>query len=239
MRDIDRPPRWPPCWPACLLACGPGASWVPSWPLPFRAALLAVSVITSPFRDPCGSLPGPALALLLLPLMLLLLWPRLRRRFSVPALMAPLAQRGDLILEVGKRLKAPVNRGESQVGNLVKLAERAQNGQAHLVRGDFGQAAGPDRLLHLLGQDGELVLVHRPALAGALHAVDDLVPGEGLGDAAALGHHQDHRLLSGEPAPAFRTGPPAPDRGTVFGRPAVDDPAVGIPAERAVHAITS
>src|SRR5579862_4883856 len=87
MRDMDRPPRWPPRWPPCLLACGPGASWVSWWPLPLRAALLAVSLITSPFRDPCGSLPGPALALLLLPLMqlllllLLMLLPRLRRRF--------------------------------------------------------------------------------------------------------------------------------------------------------------
>jgi len=44
------------------------------------------------------------------------------------------------------------------------------------VRGDFGQAAGPDRFLHLLSQDGQLVLADRPALAGTLHAADDLVP---------------------------------------------------------------
>src|SRR5215467_1189178 len=107
------------------------------------------------------------------------------------------------------------------------------------MRGHLRAAAGPDRLLHLLGQDRELVLGRRAALAGAAHAAHDLVPGEGLGGAAALAHHQDHRFLCGEPPAAFRAGTPAADRGAVVGGPAVDDAAVRMPAERAEHAITS
>src|SRR5215469_1453526 len=64
-------------------------------------------------------------------------------------------------------------------------------------------------------------------------------PGERLGDPAALGHHQDDRLLGGEPPPTLRARPPTADRGAVVGGPAVDDPAVRIATERTVHAITS
>src|ERR1700722_12259563 len=199
-----------------------------SAPFPLRVALLAVSVITSPFRDPSGSLPGRVADDYLHAV--------LGRRFRGAA---GLAQARDLVLEVGERLETPVDRGEPQVGHLVQFPQRAEDGQAHFVRGDFGQAAGPDRFLHLLSQDGQLVLADRPALAGTLHAADDLVPGERLGDPAALGHHQDDRLLRGEPAAALRARPPATDRGTVVRGPAVDDPAVRMPTERAVHAITS
>src|SRR5215467_10591089 len=107
------------------------------------------------------------------------------------------------------------------------------------MRGHLRAAAGPDRLLHLLGQDRELILGHRTALAGAAHASHDLVPGEGLGGTAALAHHQDHRLLGGEPPAAVRAGAAAADRCPIVGGPAVDDAAVRVPAERAEHVITS
>jgi hypothetical protein len=142
-------------------------------------------------------------------------------------------------LEVVERLKAPVHRGESQVGDLVQLAERAEDRQPHVVRRHPRAAPGPYRLFHLLGQDRELVLGHRAALAGAAHAAHDLVPGKGLGGAAALAHHQDHRFLCREPPAALRAGTAAADRGAVVGGPAVDDAAVRMPAERAEHAITS
>src|SRR6266567_1361673 len=125
---------------------------------------------------------------------------RLRGRLGAGVPVA-LAQGGDLILEVGKRLEPSVDRGEPEVGHLVH--------------------------------------VDRPSLTRALHAANDLVPGERLGDAAALGHHQDDRLLGGEPPPALRARPAATDRGAVVSRPAVDDPAVRVATERAIHAITS
>src|SRR6185437_13115177 len=44
-----------------------------------------------------------------------------------------LAQGGDLIFEVGERLEPSVDRGEPEVGHLVQVPQRAQDGQAHLV----------------------------------------------------------------------------------------------------------
>src|SRR5262245_16867493 len=103
----------------------------------------------------------------------------------------------------------------------------------------LGASPGPYRVLRLLGQDRELILGHGAALAGAAHAPDDLVPGKGLRGAATLGHHQDHRLLCGEPPATLRARPATADRGAFVGCPAVDDAAVLMPAKRAEHAITS
>src|SRR6266536_1831557 len=52
---------------------------------------------------------------------------------ATPSLLAPGPQRGDFFLEVGERLEPPVDGGKPQVRHLVKLAERAENSQAHLV----------------------------------------------------------------------------------------------------------
>src|SRR5690242_1815754 len=211
--------------------------------LPFRVvAPLTVSVMWGPssgfWPDPCQA------GMAVLSAMNCLWCPSLGRRVrgglgtgtGAPVAVA-LAQGGDLIFEVGERLEPSVDRGEPEIGHLVQIPQRAQDGQAHLVRGDFAKPPRPDRLFHLLGQDGQLVLADRPPLAGALHATDDLVPGKRLRDAAALGHHQDDRLLGGEPPPALRARPPTADRRAIVGRPAVDDPAVRVPAEGAVHAI--
>src|SRR6201995_184144 len=225
-----------------------GLAWVAWAAFPLRVvAPLTVSVIACPpsgiCSDPFQALHGRCL--LLLPLVMLVpllpLVPSLGRRFRGrgTGLAVALAQGGDLVLEVGERLEPSVDRGEPEVGHLVQIPERAQDGQAHLVRGDLAQPPRPDRLLHLLGQDRQLVLADRPSLARALHATDDLVPGEGLGDTAALGDHQDDRLLGGEPPPALRARPAAADRGGIVGRTAVVCPGVGGPAEWAVHAITS
>src|SRR5579863_539787 len=151
----------------------------------------------------------------------------------------PAAQFRDGLLEVVERLEAPVHGGEPEVGDLVEVTKRPEDGQPDLVGRHLGQAARPDRLLHPLGEHSELVLVDRPALAGPLHAPDDLVSGKRLGHPAALGNHEDDRLLSGKPPPALRAGPPPAYRGAVVGHPAVDNPAVRVTAERTVHAITS
>src|SRR5262249_962283 len=119
------------------------------------------------------------------------------------------------------------------------LPERAQNREPYFVRGHLGATARPHLVLHLLGEYGQLVFGDRPSLAGAAHSLDDLVAGERLSGTAPFGHHQDHCLLSGESPPARRAGPPAADRGTVVGGPAIDDPAVRVPAVRAEHSSPS
>src|SRR5260221_5545712 len=155
---------------------------------------------------------------------------------GVPRVVAFGTQRGYLFLEVGQRLNSALDRGDPKVGDLVKLAKRTQDRKADIVGRNLSATAAPDHVLYPLGQDSELILADGPALAGAPDAPDDLVPVEGLGDAAALGHHDDDRLLGREAAAARRARPPAADRCTVLGRPAVDDPAVRVPAVRAVHA---
>src|SRR5580692_2895082 len=146
----------------------------------------------------------------------------------------PAAQFRDCLLEVVERLETPVNAGKSEVGDLIEIAERPEDRQPHLVRRHLGEAPCPNRLLHPLGEHRELVLVDRPPLAGPLHPADDLVSGERLGHPAALGHHQDDRLLRGETPSALGAGSPSADRDAVVG-----SPAVRMAAERTVHAITS
>src|SRR6266536_1409983 len=151
----------------------PARVWIRRMVSPLRAPLppcrddpLAVSVMSSPFRDPVDpsrARPGPVpFGLLLVPGALpgtgplfLLRRGALRpggeqicpgrarpcpigRELTVlviatPSLLAPGPQRGDFFLEVGERLEPPVDGGKPQVRHLVKLAERAENSQAHLV----------------------------------------------------------------------------------------------------------
>ena len=101
--------------------------------------------------------------------------------------------------------------------------------------GHLGRAGGADGVLDLLGEQLQLVLVDRPALAGPAHAGDDLGAVERLADPAAL-DDGEHRLLDGgEPAAALRAGPTAAGGRPLVGLPRVDDPAVGVVAERAAH----
>src|SRR5262249_34024757 len=129
--------------------------------------------------------------------------------------------------------------GEPHVGDLIQLLQRAQDRQPHFVRRHLRAAARAHLVFNLLGKDGQLVFGNRPSLAGPSHAVDDLVTGERLGGPAPLAHHQDHRFLGGEPAPARGARSPTADRGTVVGCATVHDAAVRVPAVRTEHAITS
>src|SRR5258707_10675371 len=118
----------------------------------------------------------------------------------------------DLRLEVLQRLERPVDRREPQVGDLVELAQRAEYRQAHLVGRELRAAAGPDRVLDALREDGQLPLGDRSALAGLADAVDHFVPAEGLGRAAAFDDHHRRALHRGEAAPALRAAASAADR---------------------------
>src|SRR5689334_5025876 len=110
----------------------------------FAVGPLAVSVMSSPFPGsawtPCRPMPGPSRWLC----------GRQSGCERTGGVMRR-AQHRNLFLEVGKRLKSPVHRGEPQVRDLVKLAKRAQNGQADFVGGHFRAAACPDFVLDLLG----------------------------------------------------------------------------------------
>ena len=147
------------------------------------------------------------------------------------------AQVGDLLLEVLDRGERAVDAGEAHVGDLVQLAQRAEDGEADLVAGDLGGAAGADGLLHPVRELRQRVFVDRASLARPPDAAHDLVAAERLGDPAAL-HHREHGLLDGgEPPTAGGAGAPAPDGLAVVHLAGVDDPAVAVPAERATHGL--
>src|SRR5579862_2350775 len=67
-----------------------------------------------------------------------------------PASQALGAECRDLVLEVSQRLEAPVYRGEPEIRHLVEVSERAEDREAHLMRGDLPAAAAADGVLDLL-----------------------------------------------------------------------------------------
>src|SRR3954462_4245786 len=147
----------------------------------------------------------------------------------------PLPQLGDLLLEVLERGEGAVDAGEAEVGHLVELPQRAQDCQPHLVAGHLRAPRGADGVLHLLGEQLQLVLVDRPALTRPSDTGDDLGPVERLAHPAAL-DDGEHRLLDGgEPAPALGARPTAARRRPLIGLPRVDDSAVGVVTERTAH----
>ena len=85
------------------------------------------------------------------------------------------AEQRDLGLEVVDRAELAIDAGESQVGDLVKLAQRPKNGNADLVGRYFRLAQGADRILDQLPETGELVLRDGPSLTGLTNPVDHLV----------------------------------------------------------------
>src|SRR5664280_1081733 len=109
---------------------------------------------------------------------------------------------GDLGFEVREGVEGAVDAGETEVGHLVELPQRSQNGQPNLVRRDFGAAAGADGVLHPLRQQREGIFLGRSALAGLAHASEDLGPAEWFGRPTPLDHGQAGGLHGGEPTPA-------------------------------------
>ena len=96
------------------------------------------------------------------------------------------AQGTDLTFEIVGRAERPVDRSESQVGNLVEFAQWAQDRQPYLVAGHLGRTRGPHGVLDLLGRDsvtinsgGEKIFAEEveAALAGHPDVMDVVVCG--------------------------------------------------------------
>src|SRR5699024_5166335 len=151
------------------------------------------------------------------------------------ALLSFPAQRVDRGLEVFHRRERLVDAREAQIGDLVEFAQRAQNRQAHLVGVHFGHPGGAHGFFYLLGQECQIVLGDRTALARLPNTGDDLVPAERLNRAGAFHHVQTGSLHGGEPATALRTLPATANGSAVLGRSGIDDPRIAVTAERAVH----
>src|SRR3954454_4690337 len=150
-------------------------------------------------------------------------------------MLLPGSEFGDLLLEVGHRGEGAVDAREAQVGDFVELPEGPQDGQPHLVARNLRRTGGAEGVRDLLTQQRQLALVDRPTLAGPSHTGDDLGPVERFAHATALDDGEHGLLDRGEPAPALLAGAPTTCRRPLVGLPRVDDPAVGVVAERATH----
>src|SRR5690606_6176529 len=92
-----------------------------------------------------------------------------------------------------------------------------------------------DLLLHPLRELRQIVIIHRASLAGLAHAGDDLLAGELLRHTRALDDGEAGRLHRREPPAALRALATAADGRAVLRSARVNDPGVGVTAERAVH----
>src|SRR6266498_3606464 len=144
-------------------------------------------------------------------------------------------QLGDGLVEVVDGTERLVHACEAQVGDLVELAQRTQDGEPDLVAGHLSGTGRPDRLFDGLRQLSQRVLVDRPALASPAHAVDDLQPAERLGDPAALDHRERGLLDGREPAPAVLAATTAANDLALVVLARIDDPRIGMAAVRTPH----
>ncbi|MPM84278.1 hypothetical protein SDC9_131349 [bioreactor metagenome] len=144
-------------------------------------------------------------------------------------------QGGDLGLEVLSGLELAVDTGEPQVGDLVELPERTEDGHPHGVRRDDRLAGRPDGILDLLTESGELVGRDGTALAGLAYALDDLVAIERLDNTGPFAHRQLHLLDSGEATTTLGALAPTTDTLTVLGGARIENARVTVVAERTVH----
>src|SRR5690606_41659327 len=120
--------------------------------------------------------------------------------------------------------------------DLVEGPERAEDRAPDLVGVDLGGTGGAHRLLDLLGEEGEVVVGDRAALAGLAHPGHDLLAAERLDDAGPLDHREAGGLDRRAAAAAGGALAPPAHRGAVVRRPAVDGPGGRVSAGRAVHA---
>src|SRR6478735_1188297 len=138
-------------------------------------------------------------------------------------------------LEVLERVERLVHAREAEVGDLVEVAQRAEDRETDLVRVELRGARLADALFHGLREHREVGVGHRPPLARLAHAGHDLLATEGLDHARALDDVEARGLDRGETASALRALTTAADAEAVVARARVDDARIGVAAERAVH----
>src|SRR5699024_9719120 len=130
---------------------------------------------------------------------------------AVGAALLIAAQVVDRVLEVLGGGESPVYRGETQVGDLVEVAQRRERGQADLVARDLRGTGGAHRLFDLLRQQVQRVLVHVQPTEGRTDSAHHLGAAEGLFHSGTLDHREHRGLHGGEPLAAFGARAPTPD----------------------------
>lgn len=141
----------------------------------------------------------------------------------------------DLTFEVLSGAEPAIHRGKAQVRDLIQVTQRAKDGQAHLIAGNFRGSSRPDGILDLLGQQVQRIIIDITTLTGPPYALDDLVATKRLSDPAALHDGQHGGLDGGETAAALGARAPASYRLTLVRLTGIDKARVRMTAERTVH----
>ncbi len=97
-------------------------------------------------------------------------------------------QQSDRGLKVLKGLKALIDAGKSEVGNLVEFPQLREDRQADLVCVDLRCPGRPDGFFNPRSQSGQIGIGHRPALTGLSYSGNDLLAAERLHHATSLDH---------------------------------------------------
>ena len=154
---------------------------------------------------------------------------------------ASIAIRRDLADEFTEILgfsEISVDRGKTDVGDLIEAGERLHDQFADHVAGDFGLARAFELPNYRVDDAFDPVGLMRPLAQSGVGRAGELVTVERLALSILLDHRQLAELDAlegGEPCGAVRTGPPATNRAAIVGWPRVLDLAVIGPTERASH----
>lgn len=141
----------------------------------------------------------------------------------------------DRRFEVFERFKRLIDARESEVGNLIELAEGAENRETDFVRIDLALSGLADRLFNLLRQDRQVCIGDGPALARLASARYDLVTAKRLDGAGPLDHVEGRGLHRREATTTLRTLTATTNRQAVIARARVDNAGVWVATKWAMH----
>ena len=109
-------------------------------------------------------------------------------------------QQGNRCLEVLEGVERLIDARESQVGDLVELPQRREDGQPNVVGLDLRGTGSANRLLDALREERKVGIGDRPPLARFAHPCHNLLATERLDDTIALDNAQTRRLGGREPS---------------------------------------
>src|SRR5699024_8230878 len=111
---------------------------------------------------------------------------------------------------------------------LVQIAEGTENGQPDVVAGYLSGPGSPYRLLDLLSENVQRVVIDVTSPTGAPHTSDHLRPAERLFDSTTFDDVQDGRLDCGEPTITLCALPTPADRLPFFRLARIDDAGIRV-----------
>src|SRR4051812_5144943 len=144
----------------------------------------------------------------------------------------------DHVFKFGDVFKAPVDGGETNIGNGVERTQLVHDEFAEPVAADLALAAAKQLILDAGNRRLDRVRSHRALAQRELHTRDDLAAVEFRTAAILLDDRRQRQLdplIRRETFVAGRAAAAPANRSAVFGYARVDDLRIGVAAEGAMH----